>query len=65
MTEIGAQLVALMRARDLQPKEVAAMINRSRKTYYNFINGRASAKVEAQVLLAFPSLRTITHQETK
>jgi hypothetical protein len=63
LTDIGAALLALMRARDLQPKQVAAMIRRSKRTFYYFLDGRASARVEAQVILTFPDLHTFAHHE--
>lgn len=65
MTELGERLLLVMRQRDLSPKEVAAMISRCRKTFYNFLNGRASSRVEAKILITFPELHTFTHYKRK
>lgn len=58
MTSVGEKLRKIMLEKDLSPKEIAAKINRSRRTVYNFFEGKAGPRTEAQIVKVFPNLHT-------
>ncbi|HEY8994266.1 MAG TPA: hypothetical protein VIM71_06380 [Lacunisphaera sp.] len=48
-----------MREQDMAPKQVAALLGRSRRTFYRLLDGTAGPSAIARVTVVFPSLAHI------
>lgn len=59
MTPLGLALLAIMREQDMAPKQVAALLGRSRRTFYRLLDGTAGPSAIARVTVVFPSLAHI------